>query len=108
MQFPGLVNGCTIDWFLSWPEEALTTVSSKFLDDFNIECTPTVKQQLKKMMAAVHVQVTAACQVRGLGWVWEGLGAGEHAWVRSMPAWLSPPPTTNPCLFMASAQSPLW
>ncbi len=25
MQFPGLINGCTIDWFLPWPEEALTS-----------------------------------------------------------------------------------
>lgn len=24
-QFPGLINGTTIDWFLPWPEEALTS-----------------------------------------------------------------------------------
>lgn len=41
-QFPGLINGCTIDWYLPWPEEALTAVSSKFLDSFAIECTPEV------------------------------------------------------------------
>lgn len=28
MQFPGLINGCTIDWFLPWPEEALTSGES--------------------------------------------------------------------------------
>ncbi|KIZ06068.1 Dynein gamma chain, flagellar outer arm [Monoraphidium neglectum] len=27
-QFPGLINGCTIDWFLPWPEEALTSGGS--------------------------------------------------------------------------------
>lgn len=27
-QFPGLINGCTIDWFLPWPEEALTSGES--------------------------------------------------------------------------------
>lgn len=28
-QFPGLINGCTIDWFLPWPEEALTSGASQ-------------------------------------------------------------------------------
>ena len=62
-QFPGLINGCTIDWYLPWPEEALTAVSSQFLDAFPIECTQEVKKSLQHMMANVHVQVTAACQV---------------------------------------------
>ncbi|PSC73956.1 flagellar outer dynein arm heavy chain gamma [Micractinium conductrix] len=61
-QFPGLINGCTIDWYLPWPEEALTAVSSKFLDAFPLECDPAVKQSLKQLMASVHVMVTAACQ----------------------------------------------
>ncbi|KAL4452763.1 hypothetical protein ABPG75_008425, partial [Micractinium tetrahymenae] len=61
-QFPGLINGCTIDWYLPWPEEALTAVSSKFLDSFAIECVPEVKGALKQMMASVHMQVTEACQ----------------------------------------------
>ena len=30
-QFPSLINCCTIDWFMEWPEEALTSVSNKFL-----------------------------------------------------------------------------
>ena len=63
-QFPGLINGCTIDWFLSWPEEALTSVSGKFIDEFSMACPDTVKDSLKLMMGAVHVNVTAACQVR--------------------------------------------
>lgn len=62
LQFPGLINGCTIDWFLPWPEEALTAVSSKFLDAFPMECSEDVRQALKRMMACVHMQVTAACQ----------------------------------------------
>ncbi len=45
-QFPGLINGCTIDWYLPWPEEALTAVSSKFLDSFAIECAPEVGGKL--------------------------------------------------------------
>eukprot|EP00887_Chlorella_sp_A99_P001633 scaffold8.g1633.t1 len=60
-QFPGLINGCTIDWFLPWPEEALTAVSSKLLGSFALECTPEVKAALQRMMASVHMQVTEAC-----------------------------------------------
>lgn len=29
--FPALVNCTTIDWFLNWPEKALSTVATKFL-----------------------------------------------------------------------------
>lgn len=82
-QFPGLINGCTTDWYLPWPEEALAAVSSKFLDSFAIECAPEVKGALKQMMASVHVQVTEACKVgsRQLGWGW-GWGLGEDAQAR--------------------------
>lgn len=60
-QFPGLINGCTIDWFLPWPEEALTSVSGKFLDEFTMACQGEVKNNLKLVMGHVHVYVTAAC-----------------------------------------------
>jgi dynein heavy chain, axonemal len=29
--FPSLVNCCTIDWFFSWPQDALVNVAKKFL-----------------------------------------------------------------------------
>ncbi|KAJ9508838.1 hypothetical protein QJQ45_028152, partial [Haematococcus lacustris] len=61
-QFPGLINGCTIDWFLPWPEEALTAVSGKFIDEFKMACQPEVKDSLKLMMGHLHVFVTSACQ----------------------------------------------
>ena len=31
LQFPSLINCCTIDWFSSWPDEALFTVAKKAL-----------------------------------------------------------------------------
>ena len=32
-QFPSLVTCCTIDWFSEWPDEALRSVASSFLQD---------------------------------------------------------------------------
>mmetsp|Transcript_5388 Transcript_5388/g.12712 ORF Transcript_5388/g.12712 Transcript_5388/m.12712 type:complete len:4322 (-) Transcript_5388:507-13472(-) len=60
-QFPGLINGCTIDWFLPWPEEALTAVSGKFIDEFPMACSNEAKDALKVMMGHVHTFVTASC-----------------------------------------------
>ena len=62
LQFPGLINGCTIDWFLPWPAEALQAVSSKFIKDFKIECTDEVKENLIDLMAKVHTSVSDSCE----------------------------------------------
>lgn len=35
--FPSLVNCCTIDWFNEWPQEALLSVSTKFLAGMYLE-----------------------------------------------------------------------
>ncbi|XP_069471802.1 dynein axonemal heavy chain 7 isoform X2 [Ambystoma mexicanum] len=35
-KFPALVNCCTIDWFQSWPEDALQAVASRFLEDLDM------------------------------------------------------------------------
>ncbi|XP_006814570.1 dynein axonemal heavy chain 7-like [Saccoglossus kowalevskii] len=32
-KFPSLVNCCTIDWFQTWPEDALQAVATRFLDE---------------------------------------------------------------------------
>lgn len=43
--------------FLPWPEEALTAVSSRFLDTFEaLEAGPELRSALQRMMASVHMQ----------------------------------------------------
>ena len=33
-KFPAVFNGCNINWFLPWPEEALISVSTSFIGNF--------------------------------------------------------------------------
>ena len=62
-KFPSLFSQCNIDWFLSWPEEALISVSEKFLKDFALDNTKAVKEQLIIHMGKVHNMVNEVCGV---------------------------------------------
>ena len=62
-QFPSLFSQCNIDWFLTWPEEALISVSEKFLKTFKIENTSAVKDALIVHMGKVHNLVTEVCGI---------------------------------------------
>ena len=35
--FPSLINCCTIDWFQSWPTDALELVANTFLEDVELD-----------------------------------------------------------------------
>jgi dynein heavy chain len=56
-----MISGCTIDWFLKWPEEALIAVSSKFIGEFDMQCLDDEKNQLIKHIGKVHDIVGDAC-----------------------------------------------
>eukprot|EP01135_Chromosphaera_perkinsii_P010177 Nk52_evm43s2039 gene=Nk52_evmTU43s2039 len=60
-KFLGLISGCTMDWFQKWPTEALSSVASKFLSNFEVQCTPEVKVALQEYMAFVHDFVAESC-----------------------------------------------
>lgn len=52
---PSLVNCCTIDWFGSWPEDALEAVALKQLKEMDLE--PPTRKKLVGLCQAMHVQV---------------------------------------------------
>ena len=61
--FPGLINGCTIDWFLPWPEQALSDVATSLIGNFDrLKGDGDVKDKLIKHMASVHDSMTRACE----------------------------------------------
>jgi dynein heavy chain len=55
-RFPGLVTNCTIDWFLSWPKDALVSVANTFLAGVEVGPEP-VPDNLAHHMAEVHESV---------------------------------------------------
>ncbi|XP_053918562.1 dynein axonemal heavy chain 8 isoform X2 [Cuculus canorus] len=62
LKFPGLISGCTIDWFSQWPKEALIAVASYFLSEFDMVCSESVKAQLVETMGLFHAMVSESCE----------------------------------------------
>uniref|UniRef100_A0A8C9WHP3 Dynein axonemal heavy chain 8 n=1 Tax=Scleropages formosus TaxID=113540 RepID=A0A8C9WHP3_SCLFO len=62
LKFPGLISGCTMDWFTPWPSEALVAVSSYFLSDYPMVCSPEVKRAVMQTMGIYHDKVSIACE----------------------------------------------
>jgi dynein heavy chain, axonemal len=59
--FPGVINCCTIDWFLPWPEEALVAVSNGLIGEFAVDCTEEIKESLLSHMGFVHTATNMLC-----------------------------------------------
>jgi dynein heavy chain len=55
-KFPAVVNCTCIDWFHEWPEEALQSVSYRFLSEDEL-IPPDLRQPISKFMAYAHLSV---------------------------------------------------
>ncbi|KAG7190763.1 hypothetical protein KM043_006835 [Ampulex compressa] len=61
LQFPGLISGCTINWFSRWPKDALYAVGEHFLGKYKVTSTPEVKQQLIQVVGDIQDDVNDVC-----------------------------------------------
>ncbi|NXH15458.1 DYH17 protein, partial [Bucco capensis] len=55
-KFPAVVNCMAIDWFHEWPQDALISISSRFLEETE-DIEPEVKDSISQFMCHVHMSV---------------------------------------------------
>lgn len=59
-QFPSLINCTTIDWFQKWPAQALSSVSTKFLEKVKLE-SEDHRTALAQACVEVHMTMDKLC-----------------------------------------------
>jgi dynein heavy chain len=59
-KFPSIVNCCTIDWFMEWPEDALQSVANRFLSNANLGLTAERESSLVTFFQYAHQSIEKA------------------------------------------------
>jgi dynein heavy chain len=54
--FPGLISNTNVDWFFSWPEDALTAVAENFMGNVALEADQKLKVTQHIVMVHLSVQ----------------------------------------------------
>ena len=55
-KFPSLVDCCTLDWFSSWPPDALYSVAGKMLEDYSFPSS-IIREGLTLLSKEIHQNV---------------------------------------------------
>ncbi|KAA0150075.1 hypothetical protein FNF29_05515 [Cafeteria roenbergensis] len=55
--FPSLINCCTIDWYMPWPEDALLSVARQFLMERDLGASEAVNAAVCVMCGLLHTSV---------------------------------------------------
>eukprot|EP00912_Choanoflagellata_sp_UC4_P002376 UC4_evm2s1496 len=63
LKFPALLSGCTMDWFMQWPRDALIAVADHFISPFDIRCNSETKNALIRSMGTVQDGVNNTCEM---------------------------------------------
>jgi len=50
-RFPGIINGCTIDWHQPWPKEAFLDIATVFVDEMELKLDDELKPTKKELQA---------------------------------------------------------
>jgi dynein heavy chain len=56
-KFPSIVNCCTIDWFMEWPDDALQSVAARFIAGANFGFTPDIDASIISFFKYLHQSI---------------------------------------------------